>query len=71
MKSNNETIIHFKNGRSLHVSHNIYDEIILGDDGLVELQWSNGEGVWFEVRFRQKDVLYIGRTTQNTSSPKN
>lgn len=70
MESNNETIIRFKNGRSLHLPYEAYDEITFDGAGVTELRWTIGN-VQFEIQFKQEDVLYIGRTTQNTSDSKN
>lgn len=66
MKVDNETIICFKNGRILYLPYEAYDEITFDGAGVVELRW-NIEKVQFEIQFKHEDVLYIGRTTQNTS----
>ena len=71
MKTDNETIIRFKNGHILHLPYEAYDEITFDGAGVTELQWIDNENIRFEVRLKQEDVLYIARTTQNTSESKN
>lgn len=71
MKVDNETIICFKNGRILHLPYKVYDEITFDGTGVTELQLSDDKGIRFEVQFKQEDVLYITRTTQNTFESKN
>lgn len=65
----NETLVRFKNGRSLHLPYEVYDKIAFDGEGITGLQWKVGN-VQFEIQFKQEDVLYIGRTTQNTSNSK-
>jgi hypothetical protein len=49
----------------------VYDEITFDGTGVTELQLSDDKGIRFEVQFKQEDVLYITRTTQNTFESKN
>ena len=70
MKTDSETIIRFKNGHILHLPYKVYDEIVFGCAGVTEIRWNNGN-TRFEVQFKQEDMLYIIRTTQDTSDSKN
>lgn len=66
MKIADETIIKFRNGKELHMPTEMYEEIGTKGKGIVECSWTEGE-YDFKVQFSLEDVLYIGRTTQNTS----
>ena len=60
MKSADETIIKFRNGKELHMPPEMYE-------GIVECSWTEGE-YDFKVQFSLEDVLHITRITRNTSN---
>lgn len=66
MKIACETIVKFKNGEKLYMPSEMYEEIGTKGKGIAECIWAEGE-YDFKVQFSWEDVLYIARTTRNTS----
>jgi hypothetical protein len=66
VKLADETIIKFRNGKELHMPPEMYEEIGTKGKGIAECIWTEGE-YDFKVQFSWEDVLYIARTTRNTS----
>lgn len=66
MKISDKTIIKFKNGEKLYMPFEMYEKLEFKRDGSVECSWTEGE-YDFKVQFSWEDVLYIARTTRNTS----
>ena len=67
VKSADETIIKFRNGKELHKPPEMYEEIGTKGKGIVECSWTEGE-YDFKVQFSLEDVLHITRITRNTSN---
>ncbi len=67
VKSADETIIKFRNGKELHMPPEMYEEIGTKGKGIVECSWTEGE-YDFKVQFSLEDVLHITRITRNTSN---
>lgn len=67
MKIDDETIIKFKNGEKLYMPSEMYEELEFKRDGSIECNWTEG-GYDCKVQFCWEDVLYITKTTQNTSN---
>ena len=66
VKSADETIVKFKNGEKLYMPSEMYEELEFKRDGSVECSWTeNGHNC--KAQFSWEDVLYIARTTRNTS----
>lgn len=61
-----KTIIKFKNGEKLYMPFEVYEELDFRRDGSVECSWTE-DGHECKARFSRDDVLYIARTTRNTS----
>lgn len=66
MKIACETIVKFKNGEKLYMPSEMYEELDFKKDGNTECSWTEC-GYDCKVQFYWEDVLYIARTTRNTS----
>ncbi len=67
MKISDETVIKFKNGEKLYMPSEMYEELEVKKEGVIECSWTEG-GYDCKVQFSWEDVLYIARTTRNTSN---
>lgn len=67
MKIADETIIKFRNGEKMYMPSEMYEELDFKRKGSTECSWTEG-GYDCKVQLYWEDVLYIAKTTRNTSN---